>query len=93
MPNRDVRARRQAPPQVKLRHSLTAPVGGWTRRRGWRETECRRAGKRRSELTLRETFCFSDQNSKCEEPFVFGTGEKGDGLEGSGNESTCEGAG
>ena len=54
MPNRDARARRQAPPQAKLRHSVTAPVGGWIRRRRRMKTEHRRAGKRRIELTLRE---------------------------------------
>ena len=52
-----------------------------------------RAGTRRIELTLREKILFSDQNCKGEELFVFGTGEKGNQLEGSGNKSTCEGAG
>ena len=54
MLNRDVRARRQAPPQAKLRHSLTAPVGGRICRRRKRETERRRAGKIRIALTLNE---------------------------------------
>ena len=36
--------------------------------------------KRRIELTLRENFCFSEQNRTPEEHFVFGTGEKGNRL-------------
>ena len=38
MGNRDVRARRQAPPRANLRHSLTPPVGGRIRRGRRRET-------------------------------------------------------
>ena len=59
LPNRDVRARRQALQQAKLRHSLIAPAGGWIRQLR-RETELRRAG-RQTELTLRGgrgAFCF-----------------------------------
>ena len=91
MLNRDVRAPRQAVPQAKLRHIPTARAGGWTRQRRRRETEGRRAERKRIELTLRDDFCFSDQNRKCEEHVL--TGEKGNRVEGSGNESTCKGAG
>ena len=42
---------------------------------------------------MRENFCFSDQNRKCEEHFAFGTGEKGNRLGRSGNESKFEGTG
>ena len=69
--NRDARARRQAPLQDILRQSLIAPEGGWIRRQRRRETERRRAGKRRIELTLREILCASDQNRTCEELFCF----------------------
>ena len=68
---RDVRRRRQAPPQVKLRHSLAVPARGSIRQRRRRETERRRAGKRRVELTQRQNSCFSDQNRECEDAFFF----------------------
>ena len=91
--NQDVRARRQAPPQAKLRHtvSLNAPI---RQQRKKRESEHRPAGKRRIELTLRENVCFSDQNRKREDRarIVFGTGEKNNQLKGRSDESTCEGA-
>ena len=94
MLNRDVRARRQAPPRAILRHSsLTAPAGGWIRRRRGRETEPRRAGKRRVVLALRENYCFSRSEPHVRGAFCFWEGGEGDRLEGSGNESTCEAAG
>ena len=65
---------RQAPPQPKLRHNLTAPVGGWIQRRRRREFRASTDG-----LTthLARDVIISDQNHKYEEHFVFGTGEKG----------------
>ena len=72
MLNRDVRARRQAPPQVKLRHSLTAPAGGWIRRRRERkETERRRAVKRPIDFTLRENLCVFRSGLQVASIFLF----------------------
>ena len=56
--------------QTTVRHGLTSPAGGW------RETDRRRVGNRRI-VTQCENFWFSDQDRKCEEPFVFGMGRKG----------------
>ena len=68
-------------------------AGGSIRRRRRRQTERRRAGKRRIELSLCDIFCSSDHNHKREEHVVFGTGEKGNPLGWSGNESTRQGEG
>ena len=94
MLNRSVRARRQAPPQDELLHRLTAPAGGGNLRRKKGKTERRRAGKRRIELTLRDNvFVSQNRTASCKRHLVSGTGEKANRLEGSGNGSTCEGAG
>ena len=72
----------------------TAPAGGWIRRRRRRASGRRRAGKRRIELSLNENFCYSNQHRKLRGAFVFlGTGEKGDRLELSVDESKRERAG
>ena len=74
MLSRDVRARRQAPFQAKLRHSLTALAGGWIRRRRRRDTERPRAGKRRIEVTLCESFCLSDLTASGRNILCLGRG-------------------
>ena len=72
----------------------SAPAGGWIRRRKRMATGRRRAGKRQIELSLNESFCFSDQHRKLRGALCFfRTGEKGNRLELSVNESKCEGAG
>ena len=100
MLNRDARARRQAPPRATLRRSLGLIGGNCAGRRldsttKEEATGRRRAGKRRIELSLNENFCFSDQHRKLRGAFIlsFGTGEKGNRLELSVNESKCECAG
>ena len=96
MLNRDARARRQAPPRrrygaVSVCVEGAAPAGGCIRRRRRRATGRRRAGKRRIELSLNENFGFSDQHRKLRGAFCFlGTGEKGNRLELSVDESKCE---
>ena len=65
------------PPRAKLRHSLTAPLGGWIRRRNRRETERRRAGKGRIEFNLREKIYFSDGDRKVRGAFVMGRRRRG----------------
>ena len=51
-------------------------------------------GNRRIELSLNDKYWFSDQHRKLRGTFCFfGTGEKGNQLELSVNESKCEGAG
>ena len=65
----------------------TAPSGGWIRRQSRSDIE-----RRRVERTLRDNFFFHISTEKCEEHFGFGTGEKGNRPEGSGNQSTFEGA-
>ena len=98
MHDRDGCARRHTPSRAKLRHGLgctegTAPSGGCIRRQCRREIERRRAEQRRVELTLREKFYLSDQSRKLRGAFLFlGTGEKGNRLEVSGDQSTFEGA-
>ena len=100
MLNRDARVRggrRHHEPRygaVSVCVEGTAPTGGWIRRRRRRATGRRRAGKRRIELSLNDNFCFSDQHRKLRGAFYFfWTGEKGNRLELSVNESKCEGAG
>ena len=93
MLNRDVITWRQAPPQAELRRSLTPPAGGWLRRRRRRETSEDERGRNGLNSPSTRFFVFQIRTASCEEHFVFGTGEKGNRLEGSGNESTCEGAG
>ena len=99
MLNRDARARRQAPPRATLRRSLGLRGGDCAGRRQDSTTKeegtgRRRAGKRRNELSLNENSCFSDQHRKLRGAFgFFWTGEKGNRLELSVNESKCEGAG
>ena len=44
------------------------------------------------ELILREKFYFQTSTENCEKHFFFGTGEKGNRLEESGNQSTSEAA-
>ena len=78
---------------VSVRVEGTAPAEGWIRRRKKRATGRRRAGKRRIELSLNKNFCLSDITANCVELLVFfWTGEKGNRLELSVNESKCEGA-
>ena len=63
-----IRGRRQAPPQAKPRHSLLRRWARWIRRRRKRETERRRAGKRRIETsTLGENFCFQIRTASAKE--------------------------
>ena len=70
----------------------TAPAGGWIRQRR-RATERRRTGKRRVELSLHGFFFFRSVPQAARSILFFGTGEKGNRLELSVNESKCEGAG
>ena len=72
----------------------TAPAGSSNRGQRRRATGRRRAGKRWLELSVNEIFYFSDQHRKLRGEFCFfGTGEKGNRLELSVNESKCERAG
>ena len=52
----------------------------------------RRAGQRRVELTLHDKKKILTSTKNGKEHLLFGTGEKGNRLEGSGNQSTFEGA-
>ena len=62
------------------------------RRRRRRATERRRAGKRRIELPERDFLFFRSAPQAARSILFFGTGEKGNRLELSVNESKCEGA-
>ena len=99
MLNRDARARRQAPPRATLRRSLglrggdcagrrldstTKEEGDWSST-GGEETDCT--------LPEREILFFrSAPQTAWSILFFFWTGEKGNQLELSVNESKCEGA-
>ena len=67
--NRDSYGRRQAPPRAKLQHGLGFHGGHRAVRRldstTKREIECRRAGQRRVELTLRDNFSFHISTEKA----------------------------
>ena len=76
--NRDVRARRQAPPQAKLRYSPTAPAGGWIRLRRKRETERRPAGERLIEVTLCDNFGVFRSEPQVRGAFCFWGGGGGE---------------
>ena len=52
----------------------------------------RRAGQRRVELTLHDKKKILTSTKNGKEHLLFGTGEKGNRLEGSGNQSMFEGA-
>ena len=69
---REVFARRQAPAQAKLRHDLTAPAGGWRR-----ETERRRAGERRIELTVCDNLVFQIRTARARISLFLGRGRRG----------------
>ena len=77
--------------RFEQRTYTTTPSGGWIRRQCRREIERRRAGQGRVELTLRENFYFQTSTETARSILFFGTGEKGNRLEGSGNQSTFEG--
>ena len=49
----------------------TTSAGGWIRRRRRRATGCRRAGKRRIELSLNKNFVFQFSTASCKDHFVF----------------------
>ena len=87
MHNRDVRARRQMPPRAKLRHSLTTPAGGWTRKRRMRETGRRRAGNKWIDSPCGRLSSFQIRTASCEEYFVFGTRVKGNRPKWNGDEA------
>ena len=95
MLNRGARARRQGEPHyvaVSVCVEGTAPAGGWIRRQSRRTTERRRAGKRRIELYQNDNFFFISAPQAARSILFSGTGEKGNRLEVSVNESKCEGA-
>ena len=98
MHNRDGCARRQAPRRAKLRHGLSLHRGNRAVRRVDSTTmqEGDRASTRGGRDGLNSPrarlFVFQTSTENCEEYFVCGTGVKGNRLEGSGNQSTFEGA-
>ena len=54
-----------------------APVGGRVRRRGRRETERRRAGRRRIDFTLHDNFLFQNRTANARRFLFSGRGRRG----------------
>ena len=73
------RGRRQYEPNygaVSVYVEGTAPAGGGVRRRRRRATEREEAGNRRIELSVNDSFSFSDQNRKLRGTCFFSDGGK-----------------
>ena len=88
MLSRGVRARRQAPPQAKLRHTLTTPAGEG----GGRQSIDER-GRDGSCKPCAITLFFPIRTGRTRSSLFLGRGRRGTDWKASGNESTCEGAG